>query len=104
GMRAMAIHYQPPDKVAGGFILPNTWVDVILITTDKDGTEVAKVVFKKVIVLAVSDLIKRAENRNRKMPDTVVLAVKPVQVLKVAEAKEQGRLAFAPRANKDTDD
>lgn len=88
GMRAMAIKVNEVIGVAG-FVLPNTFVDVISVQ-DK----VARTVLKRVEVLAIAQQTFVEEGK-AKVVNTVTLELTPKQVEKLAETIIKGPLTLA---------
>jgi pilus assembly protein CpaB len=88
GMRAMAIKVNEVIGVAG-FVLPNTFVDIISIQD-----EVAQTLLKRVEVLAIAQQTFVEEGK-AKVVSTVTLELTPKQVLKLAEATLKGPLTLA---------
>ena len=95
GMRAVAINVSA-DTSAGGFVLPNDRVDVML-TTRKDGTggdedEIfADVILENIRVLAIDQLIEEKEDGSKSVVgDTATLQVTPNQAAALAEARVEG--------------
>jgi pilus assembly protein CpaB len=90
GKRAMAIQVNEVIGV-GGFILPNTFVDVISIQGS-----VAKTVLKKIEVLAVAQETFVEEGQTR-LVRTVTLELDQKQTLKLAETTHKGPIQLALR-------
>src|SRR6202795_2395548 len=85
GMRAISTEISP-ETGAGGFILPNDRVDVILSTRDKnpDRTGSADIVNSEIIlsnvrVLAIDQTPKEKDGQNAVVGKTVTLELKPGQ-------------------------
>lgn len=88
GMRAMAIKVNEVIGVAG-FVLPNTFVDIISVEN-----KVAKTVLKRVEVLAIAQQTF-VEDGKAKVVNTVTLELTPKQVVKLAETTHKGPLTLA---------
>jgi pilus assembly protein CpaB len=88
GMRAMAIKVNEVIGVAG-FVLPNTFVDIISVQNN-----VAETVLKRVEVLAIAQQTFVEEGK-AKIVNTVTLELTPKQVLTVAETVLKGPLSLA---------
>jgi pilus assembly protein CpaB len=88
GMRAMAIKVNEVIGVAG-FILPNTFVDIISVENN-----VAQTLLKRVEVLAIAQQTFVEEGK-AKVVSTVTLELSPKQVLKLAETSTKGELTLA---------
>jgi len=90
---------------AGGFILPNDRVDVILTRRLKDPTnpttpEVihAEVILGNVRVLAIDQAPKEKEGTNNVIGRTVTLEMKPEQTATLASARQAGTLTLSLRS------
>ncbi len=88
GMRAMAIKVNEVVGVAG-FVLPNTFVDIISVQN-----KIANTVLKRVEVLAIAQQTFVEEGK-AKIVSTVTLELTPKQVLKIAETAHKGPLTLA---------
>ena len=88
GMRAMAIKVNEVIGVAG-FVLPNTFVDVISVQN-----KVARTVLKRVEVLAIAQQTFVEEGK-AKVVSTVTMELSPKQVLKLAETTQKGPMTLA---------
>jgi len=95
GMRAMSIRV---DEVIGvaGFILPNTYVDIIGVEDHEDGTKTAKTVLEKIQVLAIAQDTFTEEGK-AKIVKTVTLQVKPEQTEKLALQTHKGTIHLVLR-------
>lgn len=101
GMRAVSIGVSVA-SVAGGFILPNNRVDLMLtqVSGDKHGT--TRTVLKDVRVLAID---QASDNKNQKAVSdvkTVTLEVTPDQARATTLAQAMGTLSLALRGLGDT--
>ena len=88
GMRAMAIKVNEVVGVAG-FVLPNTFVDIISVQKN-----VAKTVLKRVEVLAIAQQTFVEEGK-AKVVSTVTLELSPKQVLRLSEELLKGPMTLA---------
>ena len=88
GMRAMAIKVNEVVGVAG-FVLPNTFVDIISVQNNA-----AKTVLKRVEVLAIAQQTFVEEGKT-KVVSTVTLELSPKQVLKLSEELLKGPMTLA---------
>ncbi len=88
GMRAMAIKVNEVIGVAG-FVLPNTFVDIISVQNN-----VAQTVLKRVEVLAIAQQTFVEEGK-AKVVSTVTLELSPKQVLKLSETVLMGPMTLA---------
>lgn len=90
---------------AGGFILPNDRVDVILTRRLKDlsnpanpDVSEAKVILSNVRVLAIDQAPKEKEGTNNVVGRTVTLELKPEQTALLASARQAGTLSLSLRS------
>jgi pilus assembly protein CpaB len=104
GMRAVSTEISP-ETGAGGFILPNDRVDVILSERKKnpDRTGSAEVVNSEIIltnirVLAIDQAPKEKDGQNAVVGKTVTLELKPEQTETLARARQSGTLSLALRS------
>ena len=104
GMRAVSTEISP-ETGAGGFILPNDRVDVILSKRDKnpDRTGTADIVNSEIIlsnvrVLAIDQVPKEKDGQNAVVGKTVTLELKPEQTETLARARQSGTLSLALRS------
>jgi pilus assembly protein CpaB len=103
GMRAISTEISP-ETGAGGFILPNDRVDVILSKrekgNDKNGTDVvtSEVILPNVRVLAIDQAPKEKDGQNAVVGKTVTLELKSEQAETLARARQIGTLALALRS------
>jgi len=104
GMRAVSTEISP-ETGAGGFILPNDRVDVILSRRDKNPDRgggpdviVSEVILSNVRVLAIDQAPKEKDGQNSVVGKTATLEVKPEQAEVLARARQSGILSLALRA------
>jgi len=104
GMRAVSTEISP-ETGAGGFILPNDRVDVILSKREKnpDRSGSADVVNSEIIlanvrVLAIDQAPKEKEGQNNVVGKTVTLELKREQSEALARARQTGTLSLALRS------
>jgi len=104
GMRAISTEISP-ETGAGGFILPNDRVDVILSKREKnpDRTGPADVINSEIIlanvrVLAIDQAPKEKDGQNAVVGKTVTLELKPEQAETLARARQSGTLSLALRS------
>ena len=88
GKRAMAIKVNEVVGVAG-FVLPNTYVDVISVEN-----EVAKTILERIEVLAIAQQTFVEEGK-AKVVSTVTLELTPKQALEIAETTSKGSIHLA---------
>ena len=103
GMRAISTEISP-ETGAGGFILPNDRVDVILSKREKNpdakGPDVvqSEIILSSIRVLAIDQAPKEKEGVNTLVGRTVTLELKPEQAETLARARQSGTLALALRS------
>jgi pilus assembly protein CpaB len=104
GMRAISTEISP-ETGAGGFILPNDRVDVILSKREKnpDRNGSADIVNSEIIlanvrVLAIDQAPKEKDGQNAVVGKTVTLELKPEQSETLARARQTGTLSLALRS------
>jgi pilus assembly protein CpaB len=96
GMRAISIAIST-DSGAGGFILPNDRIDLIL-TRKGDANRVnASTILSDVRVLAVDQTFKQEKDAKTVIGKTATLEVTPAQAEQVAKAQGQGVLSLSLR-------
>ena len=103
GYRAVSTEISP-ETGAGGFILPNDRVDVLLTRRDKSmdgkGSEVsvAEVILSNIRVLAIDQAPKEKEGSSTLIGRTVTLELKPEQTELLARSRQTGTLSLALRS------
>jgi pilus assembly protein CpaB len=103
GYRAISTEISP-ETGAGGFILPNDRVDVLLTrrekNPDKSGPDIssAEVILTNVRVLAIDQAPKEKDGTNTLIGKTVTLELKPEQAETLARARQSGSLTLALRS------
>ena len=104
GMRAISTEISP-ETGAGGFILPNDRVDVILSKREKNqdrtgATDVvnSEIILSNVRVLAIDQAPKEKDGQNAVVGKTVTLELKPEQAETLARARQSGTLSLALRS------
>ena len=103
GMRAISTEISP-ETGAGGFILPNDRVDVILSKrekgNDRTGPDIvnSEIILTNVRVLAIDQAPKEKDGQNAVVGKTVTLELKPEQAETLARARQSGTLALALRS------
>ena len=104
GMRAVSTEISP-ETGAGGFILPNDRVDVILSKREKNpdrtgATDVvnSEIILANVRVLAIDQAPKEKDGQNTVVGKTVTLELKPEQTETLARARQSGTLSLALRS------
>ncbi len=107
GKRAVATQIAA-DTSAGGFILPNDYVDVIMTRRGSNGTGgetfVTETILKNIRVLAIDQAIQEdEEGRKVRVGDTATLELSPQQAEIITVAQQMAdRLALALRSVVDT--
>jgi pilus assembly protein CpaB len=109
GMRAISTDITP-ESGAGGFILPNDRVDVILSKRDKGGerggtpdTVNAEIILSNVRVLAIDQAPKEKDGETTVLGKTATLELKPEQAETLARARQSGTISLALRSLVDAD-
>jgi len=104
GMRAISTEISP-ETAAGGFVLPNDHVDVILTRRLKNPDPkaagdivVSEAVLANIRVLAIDQAPKEKEGQNAVVGKTVTLELKPEQVPVLSQARQAGVLSLALRS------
>jgi pilus assembly protein CpaB len=107
GMRAISTEISP-ETGAGGFILPNDRVDVILSRREKNSAVagapdiiVSEIILPNVRVLAIDQAPKEKDGQNTVVGKTVTLELRPEQAETLARARQTGTLALALRSMAD---
>ena len=98
GMRAVSIPITT-ESGAGGFILPNDRVDILMSVQVSDNPKRynAQVVLANVRVLAVDQTIKQDQNQKVVLAKTATLELTPAQARAVVRAQSTGMLSLALR-------
>ena len=103
GFRAISTEISP-ETGAGGFILPNDRVDVILSRRDKNpdkgGPDLvnSEIILSNIRVLAIDQAPKEKEGMNALVGKTVTLELKPEQAETLARSRQSGTLSLALRS------
>jgi len=103
GYRAISTEISP-ETGAGGFILPNDRVDVLLTKREKNpdgkGPDISnsEVILTNVRVLAIDQAPKEKEGANSLVGKTVTLELKPEQAETLARSRQGGSLTLALRS------
>src|SRR5881396_2829239 len=104
GMRAISTEISP-ETGAGGFILPNDRVDVILSKREKNpdrggSADIvnSEVILSNVRVLAIDQAPKEKDGQTSVVGKTVTLELKPEQAETLARARQSGTLQLALRS------
>ena len=104
GMRAVSTEISP-ETGAGGFILPNDRVDVILSKREKNADRSgapdvvnSEIILTNIRVLAIDQAPKEKDGQNTVVGKTVTLELKPEQAETLARARQTGTLSLALRS------
>ncbi|HLZ04511.1 MAG TPA: Flp pilus assembly protein CpaB [Bradyrhizobium sp.] len=104
GMRAVSTEISP-ESGAGGFILPNDRVDVVLTRREKNAEHpnqpdvvLAQVILSGIRVLAIDQAPKEKDGQNAVIGKTATLELKPEQVAILAVARQAGTISLALRS------
>ena len=104
GMRAIALDVSP-ETGAGGFILPNDHVDVLLTRRDKAAEKITGVekftsetILKNVRVLAVDQAVEEKEGQKVAVGKTATIELDPQQAETLALARQIGTISLTLRS------
>ncbi len=104
GMRAVSTEISP-ETGAGGFILPNDRVDVILSKREHNpdhpnagDTVNSEIILSNIRVLAIDQAPKEKDGQTTVVGKTVTLELKPEQAELLARARQTGTLSLALRS------
>jgi pilus assembly protein CpaB len=105
GMRAISTEISP-ETGAGGFILPNDKVDVILTKREKapdqsGGTADvinSEIILSNIRVLAIDQTVGEKDGQKVVVGKTATLELKPEQAESLARARQSGTLSLALRS------
>jgi pilus assembly protein CpaB len=101
GMRAVSTEISP-ETGAGGFILPNDRVDVVLSRRQKNAegveTITSEMILTDIRVLAIDQAPKEKDGQNSVIGRTATLELKPLQATALARARQAGVISLALRA------
>ena len=104
GMRAVSMDVSPETE-AGGFILPNDHVDVLLTRRDKvaekiSGVEkmISETILKNVRVLAIDQVLGEKDGQKVVIGKTATIELTPAQAETLALSRQLGSLSLALRS------
>ena len=104
GMRAIAIDVAP-DTGAGGFILPNDHVDVLLTRRDKAAEKadrgrkiISETILRNVRVLAVDQAVEEKDGQKVVIGKTATIELDPQQAETLALSRQLGTLSLTLRS------
>jgi pilus assembly protein CpaB len=96
GMRAVSTEISA-ETGAGGFILPNDYVDVIL-TREENSSFVSETILRNVRVLAIDQTIQEKDGQKSAVGRTATLELSPRQTELLALSRRGGALSLALRS------
>ena len=109
GMRAVSTQISP-ETSAGGFILPNDHVDVILTRRDREAekatgveSHTSEVILSNIRVLAIDQNVQEKNGQKVVVGKTATLELAPPQVETLALSQQRGTLSLALRSITDAD-
>jgi len=104
GMRAVSTEISP-ETGAGGFILPNDRVDVLLTRRQKNQEHpeqaemsVSEIILANIRVLAIDQAPKEKDGQTTVVGKTVTLELRPDQTATLTAARQAGTLSLALRS------
>jgi pilus assembly protein CpaB len=104
GMRAVSTEISP-ETGAGGFILPNDRVDVILSKREKNADSpgspdviVSEIILANIRVLAIDQAPKEKDGQNAVVGKTVTLELRPEQAETLVRSRQSGTMSLALRS------
>jgi pilus assembly protein CpaB len=104
GMRAVSTEITP-ETGAGGFILPNDRVDVVLTQRFKNPERpnlpdivISRPILANIRVLAIDQAPKEKDGQTTAVGKTVTLELKPEQVVALQTSRQAGQLSLALRS------
>ena len=107
GKRAVAVRIGA-ETSAGGFILPNDRVDVIMNSTRETGrgekTMVSETILENIRILAIDQTIEDEDGETSQIGDTATLELTPeqVEIVAIASSIAENRLLLALRSVEDS--
>ena len=110
GMRAISTEISP-ETGAGGFILPNDRVDVILSRRDREAeksgaaeTQVSETILVNIRILAIDQTLGEKDGQKVVVGKTATLELSPRQAEQLALSRQLGTLSLALRSLADAGD
>src|SRR6476646_8566869 len=103
GMRAVSTEISP-ETGAGGFILPNDRVDVVLTRrlkhpdSNQPNIVTSEIILANIRVLAIDQAPKEKDGQNAVVGKTVTLELKPGQIATLTAGRQAGTLSLALRS------
>lgn len=102
GMRAVAVEVRAANT-AGGFILPNDRVDLLLTRTNANDTFVTETLLENIRVLAIDQQIQDPKEGGAVVArDTATLELTPSQAEMVTQSQQIGSISLSLRSIKDS--
>ncbi len=104
GKRAMAVRITA-ETTAGGFVLPNDHVDVIISYSDKDAGVITETILQNIRVLAIDQVIEEQDGEKSIVGNTVTLELtaRQSEILVAAKKIGQGSMSLALRSVEDSE-
>ncbi|WP_128291949.1 Flp pilus assembly protein CpaB [Afifella aestuarii] len=105
GQRAVAVRVSA-ESAAGGFVLPNDRVDILLTSSDEGGesrSQVTRTILRNIRVLAIDQTVQEREGEPVVIGKTATLEVTPREAEVVTAAEGSGTLSLALRSMADAD-
>ena len=110
GMRAISTEISP-ETGAGGFILPNDRVDVILSRRDREAektggteTQISETIFTNIRILAIDQTLGEKDGQKVVIGKTATLELTPRQAEQLALSRQLGTLSLSLRSLADAGD
>ena len=108
GMRAVSVEISP-ESAAGGFVLQNDRVDVILSRRDKAAEKInggvetftSEIILRDVRVLAIDQAVEEKDGQRVVVGKTATLELTPEQAEKLAVSRQMGSVSLALRSMAD---
>jgi pilus assembly protein CpaB len=101
GMRAISTEISP-ETSAGGFILPNDRVDVILSRRDRQDARaevhVSEIILSNIRVLAIDQAVEEKNGQRVVIGKTATLELSPSQAKTLAVSRQRGTITLALRS------
>jgi pilus assembly protein CpaB len=97
GYRAVGLNVSA-ERTSGGFVLPNSHVDIVSVITDPKGKTISKIILQNILVLAVDQLSNRPDDKSAVVANTVTVEVTPEQAQRLALAQKLGSINLILRA------
>jgi len=102
GMRAVAVRVSAA-STAGGFILPNDRVDIIL-TREQEGGAISQTLLSNIRILAIDQTVQEQDGERVVVGKTATLELDPSQVEILTSAQASGDLSLALRSMAEADE